>query len=130
MTKSEQIKALLHKSTSDENQHDTIAAIDSIITSESNNYNTFSKLIYDIFLEMLTDYKNTNYSYSAYKSWFFHFDTLELFWDGRDEYLFLWDTTDGNKKTLKVTEANNINFKIIAEFRDLIAIHKLVPDKA
>ncbi len=85
MDKLEVVKDLLFKINSNENQEECINTLDSIIMSESKNYDSFSKLIYDIFLIILKDYKNTNYSYSAYKSWFIHFDNLELFWDGRDQ---------------------------------------------
>jgi hypothetical protein len=126
MSKSEQIKELLSKLNSNENQLELIKSIDEIVTSENKKYDTYSKLIYDIFLDILTDYKTKNYSFSAYKSWFIKYDNLELCWDGRDEYLFLWDVTDGNKKTIKVIEADKINYQIISEFNDLISIHKLI----
>ncbi len=126
MSKSEQIKELLSKLNSNENQLELINSIDEIFISENKKYDTYSKLIYDIFLDILTDYKTNNYSYSAYKSWYIRYDNLDLFWDGRDEYLLLWDVADGNKKTLKIIEANKINYKIISEFNDLISTHKLI----
>lgn len=126
MSKSEQIKELLSKFNSNENQLELINSIDEIIISENKKYDTYSKLIYDIFLDILTGYNNKNYSFSAYKSWFITYDNLELCWDGRDEYLFLWDVTDGNKKTIKVIEADKINYKIISEFKDLISTHKII----
>lgn len=126
MSKSEQIKELLSKFNSNENQLELINSIDEIIISENKKYDTYSKLIYDIFLDILTGYNNKNYSFSAYKSWFITYDNLELCWDGRDEYLFLCDVTDGNKKTIKVIEADKINYKIISEFKDLISTHKII----
>lgn len=126
MDKFEQIKSLLLKINSNENQVDNIVLVDNIVKSENKNYNSYSKLIYDVFLYILKDYKNSNYSYSAYKSWFIHYENLELYWDGRDEYLLLWDISDGNKKTLKVIEADKINYKIINEFTDLISMHKQI----
>jgi len=126
MSKLEQIKELLSKVNSNENQLELINSIDEIIISENNKYDTYSKLIYDIFLDILTNYKTKNYSFSAYKSWFIAYDNLELCWDGRDEYLYLWDVTDGNKKTIKVIEADKINYQIISEFKELISTHKLI----
>ena len=126
MSKSEQIKELLLKMNSNENQLEIINSIDEIIISENKNYDTYSKLIYDIFLDILTGYNNKNYSFSAYKSWFIKYDILELCWDGRNEYLYLWDVTDGNKKTIKVIEADKINYHIITEFKEQIATHKLI----
>jgi hypothetical protein len=126
MSKSEQIKELLSKLSSYENQLELIKSIDEIIISENKKYDTYSKLIYDMFLNILIGYKNKNYSFSAYKSWFITYDNLELCWDGRDEYLFLWDVTDGNKKTIKVIEADKINYQIISEFNDLISTHKII----
>ena len=126
MTKSEQILELISKMQNDENQQEIINSIDSIIKFESKSYETFSKLIYDIFLEILTEYKSKNYSFSAYKSWFIKYDAIELCWDGRDQYLYLWDVTDGNKKKIKVIEADKINYQIITEFKEQIATHKLI----
>jgi len=126
MIKSEQVKEILSEIKTNGSNLNLINSIDEIILSENKNYNTFSKLIYDIFLEILSEYKTTNYSFSTYKSWFITYDNLDLTWDGRDEYLFLWDITDGNKKTLKVIEANKINYKIITEFKELIKTNKVI----
>lgn len=93
---------------------------DEIIAFESKNYETFSKLIYDIFLFLLDEIKDSNYSFNAYKSWHIKTKELELFWDGRDQYLLLWEISNGDKKTLKIIETDNINFKIIDEYIVLI----------
>ncbi|MCZ8198682.1 MAG: hypothetical protein O9267_13845, partial [Flavobacterium sp.] len=63
MSKSEQIKELLLKLNSNENQLELINSIDEIIISENKKYDTYSKLIYDIFLDILTGYNNKNYSF-------------------------------------------------------------------
>lgn len=121
MDKLEQVKVLLLKINGNENQAENINSLDLIIRSESKNYTSYSKLIYDIFLSLLKNYKSSNYSYSAYKSWYIQYDNLELSWDGRDEYLYLWDTSEGTKNTIKVIEADKINYQIIQEFKQLIA---------
>jgi hypothetical protein len=121
MDKLEQVKVLLLKINGNENQAENINSLDLIIRSESKNYTIYSKLIYDIFLLLLKNYKSSNYSYSAYKSWYIQYDNLELSWDGRDEYLYLWNTSEGTKNTIKVIEADKINYQIIQEFKQLIA---------
>ena len=44
--------------------------IEDIIKIEAANYNTFSKLVYDIFLFFIKDVKDSNYTFEAYKSWY------------------------------------------------------------
>ena len=90
--------------------------VEDVIYSDSNNFKTFSKLIYDIFLVFLDKTIDSRYTYEAYKSWFIKLEGKELFWDGRDEYLLLWDTTFGEKKTILVIETPKITFKIITDF--------------
>ncbi len=90
--------------------------VEEVIYRDSNNYNSFSKLIFDIFLVFLERIIDSRYTYEAYKSWYIKLEGKELMWDGRDEYLLLWDTTSGEKKTLLVIETPKITFKIITDF--------------
>lgn len=95
--------------------------IEQIIQIESANYNTFSKLVYDIFLFFIKDLKDSNYTFEAYKSWYIKTKELEMFWDGRDSYLLLWDIRTGERKTLKVENSDIITFKVIEEYLEIIS---------
>lgn len=95
--------------------------IEQIIQIESANYNTFSKLVYDIFLFFIKDVKDSNYTFEAYKSWYIKTKELEMFWDGRDSYLLLWDIRTGERKTLKVENSDIITFKVIEEYLEIIS---------
>jgi len=95
--------------------------IDDIIKIESANYNTFSKLVYDIFLFFIQDVKDSNYTFEAYKSWYIKTKELEMFWDGRDSYLILWDISNGDRKTLKIESSDITNFKLIEEYLEIIS---------
>ena len=95
--------------------------IEEIIQIESPNYNTFSKLVYDIFLFFIKDLKDSNYTFEAYKSWYIKTKQLEMFWDGRDSYLLLWDISTGVRKTLKVENSDIVTYKIIEEFLNIIS---------
>lgn len=97
--------------------------IEQIIQIESVNYNTFSKLVYDIFLFLIKDIKDSNYTFEAYKSWRIKTKQLEMFWDGRDSLLLLWDISTGERKTLKVENSELMNYKIIEEYLELISIN-------
>ena len=121
MSKFESIKSLLLEIKNNQNVVENTITIDQIIKEESKEFNTYSKFIYDIFIFTLTNIKNSNYTFHAYKSWIINVDTLELFWDGRDDYLYLWETNLGNKKTIKVIEVGNLNLKTITEFQELIS---------
>ena len=88
---------------------------------EAANYNTFSKLIYDIFLFFVQDVKDSNYTFEAYKSWYIKTKELEMFWDGRDSYLILWDISTGDRKTLKIENSDITNFKLIEEYLEIIS---------
>lgn len=90
--------------------------VEEVIHKESNKFNSFSKLIFDLFLVFLERTIDSRYTYEAYKSWYIKLEGKELFWDGRDEYLLLWDTSSGEKKTLLVIETRKITFKIITDF--------------
>ena len=95
--------------------------IEQIIQIESANYNTFSKLVYDIFLFFIKDVKDSNYTFEAYKSWYIKTKQLEMFRDGRDSYLLLWDISTGERKTLKVENSDIITFKVIEEYLEIIS---------
>ena len=95
--------------------------IEQIIQIESANYNTFSKLVYDIFLFFIKDVKDSNYTFEAYKSWYIKTKELEMFWDGRDSYLILWDISTGDRKTLKIENSDITNFKLIEEYLEIIS---------
>ena len=95
--------------------------IEDIIKIEAANYNTFSKLVYDIFLFFIKDLKDSNYTFEAYKSWYIKTKELEMFWDGRDSYLLLWDIRTGERKTLKVENSDIITFKVIEEYLEIIS---------
>lgn len=95
--------------------------IEDIIKIEEANYNTFSKLIYDIFLFFIKDVKDSNYTLEAYKSWYIKTKQLEMFWDGRDSYLILWDISNGDRKTLKTENSDITNFKLIEEYLEIIS---------
>jgi hypothetical protein len=95
--------------------------IEQIIQIESANYNTFSKLVYDIFLFFIKDVKDSNYTFEAYKSWYIKTKELEMFWDGRDCYLLLWDIRTGERNTLKVENSDIITFKVIEEYLEIIS---------
>lgn len=95
--------------------------IEDIIKIEAANYNTFSKLVYDIFLFFIQDVKDSNYTFEAYKSWYIKTKELEMFWDGRDSYLILWDISSGERKTLKVENSDIITFKVIEEYLEIIS---------
>jgi hypothetical protein len=95
--------------------------IEQIIQIESANYNTFSKLVYDIFLFFIKDVKDSNYTFEAYKSWYMKIKELEMFWDGRDSYLLLWDIRTGERKTLKAENSDIITFKVIEEYLEIIS---------
>lgn len=95
--------------------------IEDIIKIEEANYNTFSKLVYDIFLFFIKDVKDSNYTFEAYKSWYIKTKQLEMFWDGRDSYLILWDISTGDRKTLKIENSDITNFKLIEEYLEIIS---------
>ena len=95
--------------------------IEDIIKIEAANYNTFSKLVYDIFLFFIKDVKDSNYTFEAYKSWYIKTKQLDMFWDGRDSYLLLWDIRTGERKTLKVENSDIITFKVIEEYLEIIS---------
>jgi hypothetical protein len=95
--------------------------IEQIIQIESANFNTFSKLVYDIFIFFISNIKSSNYTFEAYKSWYIKTKELEMFWDGRDSYLLLWDISTGVRKTLKVENSDIITYKIIEEFLNIIS---------
>jgi hypothetical protein len=95
--------------------------IEDIIKLEASNYNSFSKLIYDILLFFIKDVKDSNYTFEAYKSWYIKTKELEMFWDGRDSYLLLWDISIGERKTLKVENSDIITFKVIEEYLEIIS---------
>ena len=95
--------------------------IEDIIKIEATNYNTFSKLVYDIFLFFIKDVKDSNYTFEAYKSWYIKTKELEMFWDGRDSYLILWDISTGDRKTLKIENSDITNFKLIEEYLEIIS---------
>lgn len=95
--------------------------IEDIIKLESANYNSFSKLIYDIFLFFIKDVKDSNYTFEAYKSWYIKTKELEMFWDGRDSFLILWDISTGERKTLKIENSDITNFKLIEEYIEIIS---------
>ncbi|MFT5754728.1 MAG: hypothetical protein ACI924_001968 [Flavobacterium sp.] len=95
--------------------------IEQIIQIESANFNTFSKLVYDIFIFFISNIKSSNYTFEAYKSWYIKTKELEMFWDGRDSYLLLWDISAGVRKTLKVENSDIITYKIIEEFLNIIS---------
>jgi hypothetical protein len=95
--------------------------IEDIIKIEAANYNTFSKLVYDIFLFFIKDVKDSNYTFEAYKSWYIKTKELEMFWDGRDSYLILWDISSGERKTLKIENSDITNFKLIEEYLEIIS---------
>lgn len=95
--------------------------IEDIIKIEAANYNTFSKLIYDIFLFFIKDVKDSNYTLEAYKSWYIKTKQLEMFWDGRDSYLILWDISTGDRKTLKIESSDITNLKLIEEYLEIIS---------
>jgi hypothetical protein len=95
--------------------------IEQIIQIESANFNTFSKLVYDIFIFFISNIKSSNYTFEAYKSWYIKTKELEMFWDGRDSYLLLWDISAGVRKALKVENSDIITYKIIEEFLNIIS---------
>ncbi|WP_322549022.1 hypothetical protein [Flavobacterium psychraquaticum] len=95
--------------------------IEDIIKIEAANYNTFSKLVYDIFLFFIKDVKDSNYTFEAYKSWYIKTKELEMFWDGRDSYLLLWDISSGERKTLKIENSDIITFVVIKEYLEIIS---------
>jgi hypothetical protein len=95
--------------------------IEDIIKIEASNYNSFSKLIYDIFLFFIKDVKDSNYTFEAYKSWYIKTKKLEMFWDGRDSYLILWDISTGERKTLKIENSDITTFKLIEEYLGIIS---------
>ena len=95
--------------------------IEDIIKIEATNYNTFSKLVYDIFLFFIQDVKDSNYTFKAYNSWYIKTKELEMFWDGRDSYLILWDISTGDRKTLKIENSDITNFKLIEEYLEIIS---------
>lgn len=95
--------------------------IEDIIKIEAANYNTFSKLVYDIFLFFIKDINDSNYTFEAYKSWYIKTKELELFWDGRDQYLLLLDISTADRKTLKIENSDITNFKLIEEYLEIIS---------
>ena len=95
--------------------------IEDIIKLEAANYNSFSKLVYDIFLFFIKDVKDSNYTFEAYKSWYIKTKKLEMFWDGRDSYLILWDISNGARKTLKIENSDITTFKLIEEYLEIIS---------
>jgi hypothetical protein len=95
--------------------------IEDIIKLESANYNSFSKLVYDIFLFFIKDVKDSNYTFEAYKSWYIKTKELEMFWDGRDSFLILWDISTGERKTLKIENSDITTFKLIEEYLEIIS---------
>lgn len=97
---------------------------DANLSKQSGNYLTYSKFVYDYLITQLEDYIFTNYFFEAYKSWVFKYTNLELFWDGRDEYLFLWDISNSNKQTLKVIATKDLTVEHLTQFIDLIKTRK------
>jgi hypothetical protein len=95
--------------------------IEDIIKIEAANYNSFSKLVYDIFLFFIKDVKDSNYTFEAYKSWYIKTKELEMFWDGRDSYLILWDISNGDRKTIKIENSDITSFKLIEEYLEIIS---------
>jgi len=95
--------------------------IEDIIKIEAANYNSFSKLVYDIFLFFIKDVKDSNYTFEAYKSWYIKTKELEMFWDGRDSYLILWDISNDDRKTLKIENSDITTFKLIEEYLEIIS---------
>ena len=95
--------------------------IEDIIKIEAANYNTFSKLVYDIFLFFIKEVKDSNYTFEAYKSWYIKTKELEMFWDGRDSYLLLWDIRTGERKTLKIENSDIITIVVIKEYLEIIS---------
>lgn len=95
--------------------------IEDIIKIEAANYNTFSKLVYHIFLFFIKDINDSNYTFEAYKSWYIKTKELELFWDGRDQYLLLLDISTADRKTLKIENSDITNFKLIEEYLEIIS---------
>jgi|GEM_PF-5648655 len=95
--------------------------IEDIIKLESANYTSFSKLVYDIFLFFIKEVKDSNYTFEAYKSWYIKTKELEMFWDGRDSYLILWDISTGERKTLKIENSDITTFKLIEEYLEIIS---------
>jgi hypothetical protein len=95
--------------------------IDKIIQTESANYNTFSKLIYDIFLFLLNNIEHSDYTFEAYKSWYIKTKELEMCWDGKDCLLLLWDISNGDRKTLKAENSDLVTFKVIEEYLNIIS---------
>ena len=111
----------LEKIKSNTANNDDYKFIEQIIQIESANYNSFSKLVYDIFLFLIKDVKDSNYTLEAYKSWYIKTKQLEMFWDGRDSYLILWDISTGDRKTLKIENSDITNFKLIEEYLEIIS---------
>ncbi|MEL1247385.1 hypothetical protein [Flavobacterium helocola] len=111
----------LEKIKSNTANNDDYKFIEQIIQIESANYNSFSKLVYDIFLFLIKDVKDSNYTFEAYKSWYIKTIELEMFWDGRDSYLILWDISNGDRKTLKIESSDITNFKLIEEYLEIIS---------
>lgn len=111
----------LEKIKSNTANNDDYKFIEQIIQIESANYNSFSKLVYDIFLFLIKDVKDSNYTFEAYKSWYIKTKELEMFWDGRDSYLILWDISNGDRKTLKIESSDITNFKLIEEYLEIIS---------
>lgn len=111
----------LEKIKSNTANKDDYKFIEQIIQIESANYYTFSKLVYDIFLFFIKDVKDSNYTFEAYKSWYIKTKELEMFWDGRDSYLILWDISNGDRKTLKIESSDITNFKLIEEYLEIIS---------
>ena len=74
-----------------------------------------------IFLFFIKDVKDSNYTFEAYKSWYIKTKELEMFWDGRDSYLILWDISTGDRKTLKIENSDITNFKLIEEYLEIIS---------
>ena len=101
--------------------HEDFKFVEQIIQVEAANYNTFSKLIYDIFIFFIKEVKDSNYTFEAYKSWFIKTKELEMFWDGRDSYLILWDISIGERKTLKIENSDITTFKLIEEYLEIIS---------
>ena len=101
--------------------HEDFKFVEQIIQIEAANYNSFSKLIYDIFLFFIKDVKDSNYTFEAYKSWYIKTKELEMFWDGRDSYLILWDISNDDRKTLKIENSDITTFKLIEEYLEIIS---------